>query len=138
VRATLILSDAAQVDPGGKVHVLGGGWSITATPLSAFSVVVLIAVDWSETERPHVAVLHLEDADGRVVVVEGEDGPAPLTQESEFEVGRPDGLPPGSSVDVPIVLSFGPGLALDPGRYLWRLEVDGYTTETWSLPFFVR
>jgi hypothetical protein len=24
------------------------------------------------------------------------------------------------------------------GRYLWRLEIDDYTTEPWSTPFVVR
>jgi hypothetical protein len=138
VRATLILADAAQVDPGGKVHLIGGGWSITASPLGAFSVVVLIAVDWSETNMPHVAVLRLEDADGRVVGIQGEHGVAPLSQEHRFEVGRPAGVPEGSSVDVPVVLTFGPGLNLATGRYLWRLEIDGRTLEPWSLPFVVR
>lgn len=138
MKATLILSDAAQVDPGGKVHLLGAGWSITTSPLGAFSVVVLIAVEWSETDVPHVAVLRLEDADGRLVTVDVGDGPSPLAQEHHFEVGRPSGVPVGSSVNVPVVLSFGPGLPLAVGRYLWRLEIDGYTTETWSLPFVVR
>jgi hypothetical protein len=138
MRATLILSDAAQVDAGGKVHLLGGGWSITGSPLGAFAVVVLIAVDWSETNEPHRAVLRLEDTDGRVVALPGDEGPAELRQEHAFEVGRPVGLPVGSSVDVPVVWNFGPGMPLAEGRYLWRLEIDGQTREPWSLPFFVR
>lgn len=137
MRATLILSDAAQVDPAGKVHLLGAGWSITGTPLGAFSVVVLIAVDWSETDTPHHAMLRLEDADGRLVVIDGAE-PEAVQQEHDFEVGRPSGVPVGSSVDVPVVWSFTPGMPLPPGRYLWRLEIDGATTEPWSLPFVVR
>lgn len=139
MRATLLLSDAAQVDSNGKVHLLGGGWSVTSSPLGGFSVVVLIAVDWNETNRPHLAVLRLEDADGRVVTFPGKTGErTALRQEHRFEVGRPAGLPDGSSVDVPVVVNFGPGLPLTRGRYLWRLEIDGSTAEPWSLPFVVR
>ena len=133
-----MLCDAAHVEPGGKVHLLGGGWSMTSTPLGGFSVVVLIAVDWSETNVPHVAMLRLEDADGHVVNVVGPEGASPIVQEHHFEVGRPAGVPEGSSVDVPVALTFGPGLALASGRYLWRLEIDGETREPWSLPFVVR
>lgn len=139
MRATLLLSDAAQVDGHGKVHLLGGGWSVTSTPLGGFSVVLLIAVGWNETNQPHVAVLRLEDADGRVVAFEGPDGTSTaVRQEHPFEVGRPSGLPEGSSVDVPVVVNFGPGMPLPPGRYLWRVEIDGATAEPWSLPFVVR
>ena len=138
MRATLILSDAAQVDPAGKVHLLGGGWSITGTPLGGFSVVVLIAVDWSETNVAHHAVLRLEDEDGRVVVITGNEGPEELSQEHDFEVERPEGVPPGSSVDVPVLWNFGPGMPLPVGRYLWRLEIDSELREQWSLPFTVR
>ena len=137
MRATLILADSAQVDPAGKVHLLGGGWSITGSPLGAFAVVVLIAVEWSETNEPHRAVLRLEDADGRVVSIAG-DEPSAIQQEHDFEVGRPAGVPVGSSVDVPVVWNFGPGMPLPTGRYLWRLEIDGETREPWSLPFVVR
>ena len=139
MRATLLLSDAAQVDGTGKVHLLGGGWSVTSSPLGPFTVVVLIAVDWTETNRPHVAVLRLEDADGHVVAFAGPDGATSrVVQEHRFEVGRPSGLPEGSSVDVPFVINFTAGMPLPSGRYLWRLEIDGATAEPWSLPFTVR
>ena len=139
MRVTLLLSDAAQVDGNGKVHLLGGGWSVTTSPLGGFSVVLLIAVGWNETNQPHVALLRLEDADGRTVAFQAADGTSsPVSQEHRFEVGRPSGLPEGSSVDVPLVVSFGPGMPLPTGRYLWRVEIDGATAEPWSLPFVVR
>jgi hypothetical protein len=139
MKATLVLSDAAQVDPSGKVHLLGGGWSMTSSPLPAFAVVVLVAVDWSETIRPHEAVLRLEDADGHVVGVAGPDGSVePFVHRHQFEVGRPPEVTAGGSVDLPVVWSFGPGMPLAPGRYLWRLEIDSDTQEAWSLPFVVR
>ena len=138
MRATLLLADAAQVDPTGKVHLLGGGWSMTSSPLGSFCLVVLIAVDWSETDLEHVAMVRLEDADGRVVAVGPPDRAKPLVKEHRFVAARPQGLPPGSDADVHVVWTFGAGLNLPPGRYLWRLEIDGATSEPWSLPFVVR
>jgi hypothetical protein len=38
-------------------------------------------------------------------------------------IGRPTGLPEGTPLDAPLVVSFGP-LPLQPGRYEWRLEIE--------------
>ena len=45
----------------------------------------------------------------------------------DFEVGRPVGAAPGSFIDVPVAMNFGP-LPLEGGkRYVWELNIDGET-----------
>ena len=44
--ATLILCDAAIVDAGGKVSMLGAGWDMTGSPTALQAVSVLIKVPW--------------------------------------------------------------------------------------------
>jgi len=40
-------------------------------------------------------------------------------------VGRPPGLPPGTALDVPLAVNFGP-LELPPGAaFFWSVSVDG-------------
>jgi len=56
---------------------------------------------------------------------------------SEFEVGRPPGLKPGTPLDFPVAVNSTP-LPLEPGRYEWRLTIDGATREDWTMPFTVR
>ena len=45
MKATLLLCDAAQVDPAGKVHILGAGWTVVGggngVPLPAQAVVLM-------------------------------------------------------------------------------------------------
>jgi Family of unknown function (DUF6941) len=146
MRATLLLCDAAQVDPAGKVHILGAGWTVVgsvagpgeAAALPAQAVVVLVHVPWNETDAPHHLRLRLEDADGQPVLAGPPDARRPMVHEQAFGVQRPPGAPEGITLDVPVVVSVGPGLVLRPGRYAWRLEIDGASHEDWMVAFHVR
>jgi hypothetical protein len=117
---TLLLCDAAQ-EVGGKLYILGGGWSVMAadTPTS-MALAVKLSVPWDRANTRHKVVVDLLDADGGPVDL----GEGPVRIEGEFEVGRPPGLKAGTPLDAPFVANF-PGLALEPGSYVWELEVDG-------------
>lgn len=139
MEAHVLLADFAQTDASGKVNALGLGWSVTTSPTPAQSVVVMFRVGWDETNDKHKFVLSLLNADGHhAVSAPGPFGTQPLQVEGEFEVGRPPGLPKGSSVDHALAVNVGPGLPLAPGRYEWRLKIDDREQETWTAAFAVR
>lgn len=142
MKATLLLCDAAQVDPAGKVHILGAGWTVVGggngVPLPAQAVVAMVHVPWHETVRPHYLRLRLEDADGNAVLVGPPDARQPMIHEQTVVVNRPAGAPEGITLDVPVVVSIGPGMPLAAGRYAWRLEIDGASDEDWMATFHVR
>jgi hypothetical protein len=82
--------------------------------------------------------LSLLTADGHhAVTAPTPFGEQPLKVEATFEVGRPAGLPEGSEVEHNFAISLG-GLPLAPGRYEWRLTIDGVENDAWSASFFVR
>jgi hypothetical protein len=137
VEAHILLADAAQRSSEGKVHALGLGWTVTVTPLPAQAVVVFIKVPWDLANETHRAVLTLIDEDGRAVEPEGPDG-GEVRIESDFETGRPAGVPRGMPLDVALSVNIAPGLALPPGGYVWRLEIDGEGQDTWRAAFQVR
>jgi hypothetical protein len=143
MKATLLLCDAAQVDPSGKVHILGAGWTVVSVaaglPLPPHTVVAIVHVPWHQTNEMHRLQLRLEDADGRPVMIgPNQDTLAPLVHEQFIEVNRPPGAPEGITIDVPVVVSVGPGMPLADGRYSWRLELDGESDEDWLASFHVR
>ena len=125
IEAQLILSDAAQA-VGGKVSMLGAGWSVTGTPTAPQAVVGLLKVPWDRANEQLPLHLELVDADGRPVLLPGPDGA--LDQRIDFtaviEVGRPPGLTPGTPIDSSFTVNVQP-LPLSPGRYTWRLDVAG-------------
>jgi hypothetical protein len=137
VEAHILLADAAQRSPEGKIHALGLGWTVTVTPLPAQAVVVFIKVPWDQANETHHAVLTLIDEDGRPVQPDGPDS-GPVRIESDFETGRPAGVPRGMPLDVSLSVNLTPGLALAPGGYVWQLEIDGEGQETWRAGFQVR
>ena len=53
--------------------------------------------------------------------------------EGGFEAGRPAGLKPGTPLDIPFVVPFGP-LELAPGRYEVRLSINGESREAGRPP----
>lgn len=125
MRASIVLCDfAEQEQPGGKVHMLGAGWSLTGPMPAPHAVVAFIKVAWTEANEKHQFFLRLTDGDGHVVTTTGASVPQPLEFSGMLEVGRPAGLPSGSEIDVNFVVSLQP-LQLIPGqRYTWRLEID--------------
>jgi hypothetical protein len=134
VKVTLLLADFARV-ASGKLDVIGGGWSMmNAQGPFGFFVAALFQIPWDQTNQKHQFRLELLDADGQgVPTPDGET----IRAEGEFEAGRPAGLRPGTPVDAPLVVPFGP-LVLEQGRYEIRLTIDGETKEDWFVAFTVR
>jgi hypothetical protein len=115
VKVTMMLADAAQ-EVGGKLYILGGGWSVTGPMPTPMAIALKIEVPWDRTNERHDLLIELLDEDGNAVTVPGSDGqPVPLQVTGEFEVGRPAGIKPGTPIDSALAVTFGP-LPLEGGR----------------------
>ncbi len=137
MKVTMLLCDSAQV-AGEKLYILGGGWSIVGPDPSPSAIAMKFDVAWHETDVPHHWELHLEDADGRPVMVDSPEGSHPLEGGGDFQVARPAMAPEGTSADVAMAINLMP-LQLAPGsRFIWRLTIDGESHEDWALSFTVR
>lgn len=133
----MLLADSAQ-EVGGKLYILGGGWSIT-TGGTPSAIAIKFDVPWDRANQPHLIVLELLTTDGEAVLVPGPDGEeVPLRFEGTLEVGRAPGLKPGSPIDAAMAINISP-LPLDADqRYEWRLSINGEHDDDWTLPFMVR
>jgi hypothetical protein len=137
VKATMLLADYAVVSDG-KLTIVGGGWSQTGPEPSSFGIGLLIQVPWDQANTMHAFSVELVDSDGAEVILQtAEEDEQPVAFGGEFEVGRPPGLKPGTPLDFPVAVNSTP-LPLEPGRYEWRLTIDGKSREDWTLPFTVR
>ena len=137
MNVTMLLCDAAQ-EVGGKLYVLGGGWSVTGPAPFPSALAMKIEVPWDLANQRHQLTIRLVDDDGAAVAVEGPAGPQEVMIQGDFEVGRPPGLTPGVPLDTPIAMTM-PLLALPPGhRYTWVVEIDGETEDHWRASFSVR
>lgn len=137
MRATLLLADHAVVADG-KLYVNGGGWSLTGPGPAPSAIALKLDVPWDRAgQRLHLR-LKLLGQDGQQVAVAGPQGPVPVQIDGDAQVGRPDGVPEGSDIDLALAFQIGP-VPLPPGeRYEWVLEVDGETREDWRLVFSTR
>jgi hypothetical protein len=138
VKVTMMLCDSAQVADG-KLYILGGGWSVTGPDPAPSAIAIKLEVDWHEATTAHHWELYLVDADGREISFDAPDGTRqPIEIRGDFEVGRPQGVPPGTPIDLPLAINLGP-LPLPPGgRYTWRFTVDGESEPAWVLSFTTR
>jgi hypothetical protein len=138
VKVTMMLADSAQ-EVGGKLYILGGGWSITGPEPVPMAIALKLEVPWDRTNEQHSLLLELLDQDGEPFLVAGpDDDQVPLQVTGEFEAGRPAGIKPGTPIDSALAVNFGP-LPLEGGRrYQWRLSIDGETDEDWTLGFTTR
>jgi len=136
-RISMMLADNAQAVQG-KLYILGAGWNFTFPGMPG-AVAGIVTVPWHETNRKHVLTFSLVDDGGSAVRVGTPQGTQePLMIRSEFEVGRPPGVRPGSSFSHPIAINY-LALPLQPGRsYEWRWAINDKTRDDWRLPFEVR
>jgi len=120
-QVTLLLCDAAQ-ELGGKLYILGGGWSKLFRPNQPafYSLAVRIAVPWNEANQRHRFVARLADEDGKPFLIEGKA----VEIKGGLELGRPAGLKPGSRIDSALAINI-EGLPIPVGNYVWELEIDG-------------
>jgi len=123
MKVTMLLCDAAE-EVGGKLYILGGGWSFLHRPdvPTSMALAIKVAVPWNETNKAHTLRAQLLTDDGEPVDADGEA----IEATGNFEVGRPPGVKPGSDLDAPFVVPF--QLALPAGGYVWELEIDGEPT----------
>jgi hypothetical protein len=132
----MLLADAAQAVEG-KLYVLGGGWSLIGPEPQPSAIALYIKVPWDRTNTKHRLLVELLDLDGAPLLVETPMGRQALRLETEFEVGRPAGIKPGTALDLALALNF-PPLPLPSGGYEWRLSINDETAEDWRLPFTVK
>ena len=130
MRAAVFLADAAQVDASGKVNALGLGWRSCPSPVPAFTIVIVLDIDWDETNTPHRLTIELLTQDGQPATATGPFGPQPIWFQATAEAGRAVGAVPGTSVRMPFAISIGAGLQLEPGLYQWRVSVEGFPDAT--------
>jgi hypothetical protein len=136
--ATILLADAAQAIEN-KLYILGGGWSVTGPDPTPSALAIALKVPWDEANERHEMRVELLDSDGRAVVVGPDpDEARPVLIESHFEVGRPPGLKPGTSIDLAFAVNLGPVPLPPGGRYEWRLSIDGHSEAHWHAAFSTR
>ena len=116
----MLLCDAAQ-EVGGKLYILGGGWSYVLTPGLPVNgaLAIKVSVPWDRSNHRHKVRAAFVSEDGAPVDM----GEGPVQAEGEFEVGRPVGVKPGTPLDAAFVLPFA-GIVLEPGGYVWELYIN--------------
>lgn len=128
-----MLADAAHV-AGGKLYVLGGGWSIMGPGPARMTLVVKLDVPATEAETRHSWRVSLVDADGHIVT--RPDGAA-YAVAGDLVIRGATGLPAGVPVDAPLAIDLG-AVQVPPGRYEWRVWVDDHTGDDWFVAFTCR
>src|SRR4249920_3888109 len=98
MHATMLLCDHAEA-VSGKLYLLGAGWNVlfTSGAPANIALAVLIEVPWDQTNQRHQMRAELLTSDGHRVEIDGQ----PVVVEGEFELGRPAGVKPGSSLNAP-------------------------------------
>ena len=143
----MLLADAAQA-VGGKLYVLGGGWSVIGPAPAAMAIAMKIDVPWDQATVRHRWVLDLIDEDGHPVRTRPTGDPPseegrpeegrPVQVSGNFEVGRPATVAEGTPIDLPLAINFGPLLLPAGRRCVWRLSIDGLSDPDWQVAFDVR
>ena len=103
-----MLADAAQVSEG-KLHILGGGWSVTGPPDAVGDRAARRSARGTRPTAASSGGLELVDSDGYPVMTpDGDGGENPIMMGGEFEVGRPPGTPHGAPIGLPLALNLAP------------------------------
>jgi hypothetical protein len=119
MEVTLLICDSAEA-LNGKLYILGGGWNMLYAPGTPVRIAlgILIAVPWDETNQRREMRIELVTSDGEQVLLNGQE----VAATAEFDIGRPPGVKPGSTLNAPFAINFD-GLMLDEGGYEFVVKV---------------
>ena len=124
VEAVMLLCDSAQ-GVGGKLYILGGGWTQVSVPPQGglvMGLAIKLAVPWDRANEQIPVLIRLLSDQGESVL--DPDGNA-IEAQTQLELGRPLGSQRGTPLDACLALNF-VGLPLaEEGGYVWVLEADG-------------
>lgn len=117
----MLLCDFAEA-VNGKLYIMGGGWTTLLRPNVPTNMVLAVKLDvpWDQTNRKHTFRASLLSQDSQPIT---NDQGEPIEATGEFEVGRPPGTRPGSSITMPFVIPFG-AISLSSGAYRWQFDAD--------------
>lgn len=117
----MLLCDYAE-ELGGKLYIMGGGWTHLQTPNepSNISLAIKLSIPWNQANEPHDLAIRLLTEDGEPVP---NDSGGYIELTGKVEVGRPAGLRPGTNLDLALSARF-QGIELEPGGYRFSLEID--------------
>lgn len=101
------------------------------------AVAVFYEVEHMHCNHPIALVFSLESEDGQPVSVAGPVGRQPMVITQNITVPSPPQAPIGSPGVGNTLLEVFPGLAIEPGTYSWRVELDGEANEDWRARFYV-
>lgn len=140
--AAVVLADVGQVDPAGKLHLLGAGWSQTGVGPNGltpdFAVAVFVTVPWDQCNKELEVSLELVTDDEQAVTVNTPNGEQPIVIKQGVVVSPPAGAPNGSPGQHAMLVGVQGGLPLRPGSwYKWRVRVAGEQEPGWHARFFV-
>lgn len=123
-----LIADYADL-AAGKLYLMGGGWdTITVADVPAtmrIAVAIGVRFGWEETNRPTAVTITIEDDDGAALV----------TMQGQVNVGRPAGLPPGSTQLAQMAANAALTIA-KPGGFRVRIQAGEGGPER-ALPFRV-
>lgn len=125
MKALLILADAVN-ESDGKLNLLGAGWTQASTRLANVGIAVWFSLGPAELDVEHEWQLELVDAEGSTVSLATPSGQVEaIGVTGQLTVGAPEDYDGQSTLDIPVAVNVGPLELPAPGRYAWRLTVDG-------------
>lgn len=126
-KLNVLICDSAQA-VGGKLYILGAGWSrvFVVQPPLVMALAIVVAIPWTRANEPMELRIRLLDDAGQRVTLPEQPGPLEIT--GSLEVGRPAGLPRGTPLDGSIAIPL--TLTLEPGIYVWETSLVGFITDT--------
>lgn len=135
-----MLCNYAEASADGKLYVTGAGITQTIAPPSGPFVIrlglgLIVGVPYQATNHSHKLEINLIDEDGhRVQTPQGDGTLGDFNVTGDFNVGRPPGLPVGSTKNVPLAVNLTVEVP-HPGTYRFEISIDGTPLE--ELAFLV-
>ncbi|MCE7883464.1 MAG: hypothetical protein DYH08_06325 [Actinobacteria bacterium ATB1] len=118
----LLLCDAAEAI-GGKLYLLGAGWSRQVLPeghMGKMALAIRIKIPWNMANTKLDLEMRLVTSDGEPVLNEDNQE---VKIVATVEVGRPPGLAKGTPLDFTAAVDT--NVTLDPKQYEWQLRLGG-------------